>query len=86
MALTLLVYSLAERKLRQALKVAKETVTDQRKKPTSKPTFRWIAQRFQGIHLIQVDCSTIVSNLSEERDKIIRLLGPPVECYYHLLS
>jgi hypothetical protein len=38
------------------------------------------------IHLIQVDCSTIVSNLSEERDKIIRLLGPPVERYYHLLS
>jgi transposase len=86
MALALLVYSLAERKLRQALEVAKETVTDQRRKPTSKPTFRWITQRFQGIHLIQVDRSTIVSNLSEERDKIIRLLGPPVERYYHLLS
>jgi transposase len=86
MALTLLVYSLAERKLRQALEVAKETVADQRKKQTSKPTFRWITQRFQGIHLIKVDCSTIVSNLSEERDKIIRLLGPPVERYYHLLS
>jgi transposase len=86
MALTLLVYSLAERKLRQALKGANETVNDQRKKPTSKPTFRWITQLFQGIHLIQVDCSTIVSNLSEERDKIIRLLGPPVERYYHLLS
>ena len=86
MALTLLVYSLAERKLRQALEAAKETVSDQRKKQTSKPTFRWIAQRFQGIHLIQVDYSTIVSNLSEERDKIIRLLGPLVERYYHLLS
>ncbi len=86
MALTLLVYSLAERKLRQALKVAEETVADQRKKQTSKPTFRWITQIFQGIHLIKVDCSTIVSNLSEERDKIIRLLGPPVERYYHLLS
>jgi transposase len=86
MALTLLVYSLAERKLRQALEVAQETVADQRKKPTSKPTFRWITQRFQGIHLIQVDRSTIVSNLSEEQDKIIRLLGPPIERYYHLLS
>jgi transposase len=86
MALTLLVYSLAERKLRQALEVAQETVSDQRKKPTRKPTFRWIAQRFQGIHLIQVDHSTIVSNLSEERDKIIRLLGPPIERYYHLFS
>jgi transposase len=86
MALTLLIYSLAERKLRQALEVAQETVTDQRKKLTSKPTFRWITQRFQGIHFIQVDRSTIVSNLSEERDKIIRLLGPPIERYYHLLS
>lgn len=86
MALTLLVYSLAERKLRQALEATKETVADQRKKPTSKPTFRWITQRFQGIHFIQVDHSTSVSNLSEERDKIIRLLGPPVERYYHLLS
>lgn len=42
MALSLLIYSLAERKLRQALKEMNATVPDQRRKPTQRPTIRWI--------------------------------------------
>jgi transposase len=42
MALTLMVYTLAERKLRQTLEDQNQTVCDQRKQPTAKPTFRWI--------------------------------------------
>jgi transposase len=47
MALTLMVYTLAERKLRHALQDQNQTLRDQRKQPTAKPTFRWIMQRYK---------------------------------------
>jgi transposase len=83
MALTLMVYTLAERKLRQALEDQNQTVRDQRKQPTAKPTFRWIMQKFQGIHWINLEDQRQISNLSDERRLIIRLFGPPVERYYY---
>jgi transposase len=79
---TLMIYTLAERKLRQALEDQNQTVRDQRKQPTAKPTFRWIMQKFQGIHWINLEGQRQISNLSDERQLIIRLLGPPVERYY----
>ena len=50
---------------------------------TAKPTFRWIMQKFQGIHWINLEGQRQVSNLSDERGLIIRLLGPLVERYYY---
>lgn len=82
MALTLLVYTLAERKLRQALEAQNQTVLNQRKQPTAQPTFRWIMQTFQGIHWVNLDGQRQISNLNAERRLIIHLLGPPVERYY----
>ena len=77
MGLTLMVYTLAERKLRQALEDQtlaerklrqaledqNQTVRDQRKQPTAKPTFRWIMQKFQGIHWINLEGQRQISNL-----------------------
>jgi transposase len=83
MALTLMIYTLAERKLRQALEDQNQTVRDQRKQPTAKPTFRWIMQKFQGIHWINLEGQRQISNLSDERQLIIRLFGPPIERYYY---
>ncbi|MEL6940938.1 MAG: IS1634 family transposase [Cyanobacteria bacterium J06598_1] len=82
MALTLMVYTLAERKLRQTLATQQQTVLDQKKQPTAKPTFRWVVQKFQGIHLVQVDQLKQISNLTDERSRIIRFLGQHVEPYY----
>jgi transposase len=42
MGLCLLVYSLGQRALRQALETANQTVDNQVGKPTTKPTLRWI--------------------------------------------
>jgi transposase len=84
MALTLMIYTLAERKLRQALEDQNQTVRDQRKQPTAQPTFRWIMQKFQGIHWINLEGQRQISNLTDEGRLIIRLLGPPVEHYYRL--
>jgi transposase len=85
MALTLLVYTLAERKLRTNLAAQQQTVLDQKQRPTATPTFRWILQKFQGIHLVTLQGIQQMTNLTAERELIIRLLGPPT-CRYYLLS
>lgn len=82
MALTLMVYALAERRLRQELARQQETVFDQLKRPTAKPTFRWILQKFQGVHLAVVRTVKKINNLTAERRKIARLMGPAIEKYY----
>jgi transposase len=87
MGLSLLIYSLAERHLRQQLQETGETVPDQKKKPTQTPTMRWVFQLFEGIDLLCIWhgehlVSRQVTNLREEHLKIIHLLGPSVEyCY-----
>lgn len=84
MALTLMVYTLAERKLRQTLAAQRQTVLDQKKQPMAKPTFRWVIQTFQGIHLVRIDQFKQISNLTDERRRIIQFLGSHVEPYYAL--
>lgn len=84
MALTLLVYNLGQRKLRQQLQQSRETLLDQRQQPTAQPTLRWVLQKFQAIHLVTLGAVQQVSNLTDERSKIIRLLGLPYSHYYLL--
>jgi transposase len=79
MCLCLLVYSLAERKLRKALSKANETIPNQVGKETSTPTMRWVFQMFEGVIIASVRANSIVTrqiiNLSEKLKKIVRLLG-----------
>jgi transposase len=82
MGVCLLVYSLAQRQLRQALAETGSTVKNQLKKPTATPTMRWIFQCFQAVHLLVVGGEAQVSNLSEERRQIVRLLGGECAKYY----
>ncbi|MDD1428935.1 IS1634 family transposase, partial [Dolichospermum sp. ST_sed9] len=52
MGLCLLVYTLAQRQIRNALKESKSTIKNQLGKATNRPTLRWIFQCFQCIHLV----------------------------------
>ena len=52
MVLCLLVYRLAEHRLRQQLAATGQTVPNQVSKPTDRPTMRWIFQCFEGISLL----------------------------------
>jgi transposase len=85
MALCLLVYNLAQRRLRQALVAEAETVKTQVGQPTQTPTMRWIFQCFQAVHLVVVNQVAQVSNLTQERQLILRLLGNACERYYLLV-
>ena len=52
MVLCLLVYRLAEHRLREQLAATGQTVPNQVSKPTDRPTMRWIFQCFEGISLL----------------------------------
>lgn len=85
MGLCLLVYSLGQRKLRQALSQSKQSLKNQLKKPTQTPTLRWIFQCFQSVHLVEMDHLHQVVNLTEERQRILRFLGAACQKYYLLV-
>lgn len=80
MCLCLLVYALAERQLRRALKQEEESVPNQIGKPTVTPTRRWVFQMFEGVIITTIKIDEVVHhrivNFSNTLQKIIRLLGP----------
>ncbi len=83
MGLALMVYSLAEHKLREALVKEDETIPDQRKKPTKKPTMRRVFQVFDGISVLYMGSEMVkVLNLRPIHAKILRLLGREYERIY----
>lgn len=91
MVLALLIYALAERKLRLRLSEEGQSLPNQVGKDTQTPTMRWIFQLFEGIDLLIVRrndqvLSRQVLNLRKEHLTVIHLLGPPVENCYLLTS
>ena len=84
MGLCLLVYSLGQRQLRQALAQAQQTIPNQLGKPTATPTLRWVFQCFQAVHLIDFNCQQQISNLHDNRLWILNFLGASSQKYYFL--
>lgn len=84
MGLCLLVYSLGQRSLRQALAQAQQTIYNQLGKPTAKPTLRWVFQCFMSIHLLSVNGVKQITNLSSERLWCLQFFGAPCRKYYLL--
>jgi transposase len=85
MGLCLLVYTLAQRQLRQALKQSQSRLKNQLGKLTERPTLRWIFQCFQSVHLLMVNGSRQISNLTSERLEILRFFPDACRRYYLLL-
>ena len=86
MGLCLLVYTLAQRQIRIALKESKLTIKNQLGKATERPTLRWVFQCFQCIHLVEFDQEKHISNWTQERDFIINLLPDDCLRYYQLIT
>jgi transposase len=86
MGLCLLVYTLAQRQIRKALKESKSTIKNQLGKATDRPTLRWIFQCFQCIHLVTLNQEKHISNWNKDRDFILSLLPDDCLRYYQLVS
>jgi len=88
MVLCLLVYRLAEFRLRSRLAQTEQSIPDQIHKPTARPTMRWVFQCFEGIELLHVQTSAtsfiLVLRLQPVHRLILHLLGPLYEKLYHL--
>jgi transposase len=89
MVLCLLVYRLAEHRLREQLAATGQTVPNQVSKPTDRPTMRWIFQCFEGISLLVFPPSggppqQAVTELEPLHEQVLALLGPSYEKLYKL--
>ena len=70
-----MVYTLAERQLRQTLQRTGQ-------KDTQKPTRRWVFQCFRSIHVLWLEGRKLVSNLNDLHRQVLALLGLPCQkCY-----
>jgi transposase len=82
MTLALLVYSVAQRRLRAQLATHHETVPNQIKQPTTSPTLRWVFQLLEGIHrlrmTVQGQAHDLIEGLNDVQVKILWLFGNEV--------
>ena len=90
MTLALMVYSLAQRRLRQQLAQQQEILPNQIGQPTATPTLRWIFQLLEGINVVTVTLQrqvrVIIEGLTDVRKKILRLFGQNVCQIYQIAS
>jgi len=84
MTLALMVYSLGQFQLRQALEKTNSTLPNQKGTPTTRPTLRWILQCFQSVHLVFVNGIKSSIQLSDKQTLILQFLGSSSRQYYFL--
>ena len=88
MTLALLVYSVAQRRMRQQLARRNETVPNQIHQPTASPTLRWVFPLLEGIHRVRVTVQgqvhDLIEGLNEVQINILRLFGEQVCCLYQI--
>lgn len=86
MVLCLLIYSLAEWMVRTALKKNNSTIRNQMKKPTQKPTAKWIFYLFRRVReigiIVEGKHHTQILNYTDELQNIAKFFGRTVEKYY----
>jgi transposase len=90
MTLALLIYSVAQRRMRRQLESTEETLPNQINQPTSRPTLRWIFQMLEGIHRVLVSAGEqvicIMEGITDLRRKILQLFGQRVCQIYQISS
>ncbi len=87
MVLCLLIYRLAEFRLRARLTETQQTIPDYVHKPIARPTMRWVFQCFEGIELLHVQTPAaslvLVLRLQPVHRLILHLLRPLYEKIYN---
>lgn len=90
MTLSLLVYSIAQRRLRNKLYEEGESLPNQIKLPSKQPTLRWVFQLMEGVSLVEIVINgvpkLIIDGLCDLKRKIISLFGRNVENIYLQLA
>lgn len=87
MVLCLLIYRLAEHHVREQLAATGQTVPNQLKQPTDRPTMRWLFQCFEGVSLVVFQPPhgpprRDFAGLEPLHEQVAALLGPQCEKLY----
>jgi transposase len=83
MTLSLLVYSALEYKVRKNMKVKSLTFPNQKGKPISNPTMRWVFQYFFSVVLILFDGESQLDYFNENHETILECLGDNYDDFYY---
>lgn len=87
MTLALLIYSIAQRHLRQEMEKQQKEVPNQINKATRKPTLRWVFQLLEDIHVLyrKIDnkIELIIDGFLDLKQKIIGFFSNSVQDIYH---
>jgi transposase len=90
MTLALLVYSVAQRRMRHQLARQHTTLPNQIGQPGSRPTLRWVFQLLEGINRVtfsvQEHVQIVIEGLTDLRRKILQLFGQKVCQIYQISS
>jgi transposase len=90
MTLALLVYTVAQRRMRHQLACQHDTLPNQIGQPTSHPTLRWLFQLLEGINRVTFSLSghvtIVIEGLTALRRKILQLFGQKVCQIYQISS
>ena len=88
MLLSLLVYGIAERRMRACLAEQKETLPNQIGLEVEAPTLRWVFQLLYGINYLDISLGEqrhqVVEGISPLKQKILRLFGKSVADVYQI--
>jgi hypothetical protein len=84
MVLCLLMYRLAEQRLREQLAAIGQTIPSQVKKPTDRPTTRWIFRCFKGVDVLRIrhgpgSAAALVLCVQPLHQQALALLGSSYE-------
>lgn len=86
MTLSLLIYSIAQRKLRLMLEDKNETLPNQLNQPTQTPTMRWVFKMLNGINIVNLQFNelqkTVYEGIDKLKEKIITIFGPSARKIY----
>jgi len=79
MTLCLMVYSVAQYRLRESLEAADDTIPNQLNKPTKKPTLKRVFKLFHGIQVLTIKVGDhlqeLVINMNDVTRKIAKHFG-----------
>lgn len=86
MVLTLMVYSILEWLIRKRMKEQGLFILNQVRKPTQKPSLKWIFTKFAGVTVVSADINGTIHrqilHVNESVETIVGILGPTYQnCY-----
>ena len=90
MTLSLLVYSITQRRVRKYLETQDQTLPNQINQQTQRPTLRWLFRMLHGINIVYLKIGNsekfIVEGITNIKKKILTCLGVSIQSMYGLIN